>query len=61
MTGDVRLRGMGGSMQGSRFFAVGTSDGAESVAVHTNTEFKTWQVLFRVLEAQFGIPAVPGV
>lgn len=34
--------------------------GGNAVALHTNIEFKTWQVLFRTLEAQLGLPAVPG-
>ncbi|WP_030669986.1 serine hydrolase [Streptomyces rimosus] len=61
VTGGLHLRGMGGSMQGSHLFAVGTPDGEQTIVVHTNTELKTWQILFRALEAVFGIPAVPGV
>ncbi|MFH8349681.1 serine hydrolase domain-containing protein [Streptomyces sp. NPDC018045] len=61
VTGGLRLRGMAGSMQGSHLFVMGTPDGERTIAVHTNTEFKSWQVLFQALQAQFGIPAVPGV
>ncbi|MFI2239345.1 serine hydrolase domain-containing protein [Streptomyces chrestomyceticus] len=61
VTGDHTLRGLGGSMQGSHFAVVGTPDGEQTIALHTNIEFKSWQVLFRTLEAQFGLPAVPGV
>ncbi|MFH9424115.1 serine hydrolase domain-containing protein [Streptomyces sp. NPDC017529] len=61
VTGGLTLRGMGGSMQGSHFAAVGTPDGERTIAVHTNTEFKTWKVLFNALEAEFGIPPVQGL
>ncbi|MFI6498061.1 serine hydrolase domain-containing protein [Nonomuraea typhae] len=49
------LRGVGGSLWGSWFFAVGTPDGRHTLAVHTNTEWKSWDVLFKIIEAGFGI------
>ncbi|MFF0742907.1 serine hydrolase domain-containing protein [Streptomyces sp. NPDC004111] len=58
VTGGLRLRGMGGSMQGSHIAVIGTPDGERTIAVHTNTEFKTWQVMFKAVEAQFGTPPV---
>ncbi|MEU6113062.1 serine hydrolase domain-containing protein [Streptomyces sp. NPDC047117] len=61
VTGGLPLRGMGGSMQGSHFVVVGTPDGEQVIAVHTNTEFKTWKVMFKAIEAQFGIPPVEGL
>ncbi|OKI06168.1 alkaline D-peptidase [Streptomyces sp. CB02923] len=61
VTGGVHLRGIGGSMQGSHLAAVGTPDGEQTIVVHTNTEFKTWKVLFKALEAEFGIPPVQGL
>ncbi|GAA2229853.1 serine hydrolase domain-containing protein [Streptomyces nogalater] len=58
VTGGLRLRGMAGSMPGSHLVVVGTSDGEQTIAVHTNTEAKGWEVVFRAVEAQFGIPPV---
>jgi D-alanyl-D-alanine carboxypeptidase len=54
-TGGRTLRGMGGSLWGHFFFAVGTPDGKHTIAVHTNTEWKSWDVLFKIIEAEFGI------
>lgn len=53
--GGLTLRGVGGSIWGSFFFAVGTPDGEHTIAVHTNTEWKSWDVLFKSIEAEFGI------
>ncbi|WP_327090258.1 beta-lactamase family protein [Nonomuraea sp. NBC_01738] len=54
-TGGQTLRGVGGSIWGSFCFVVGTSDGRHTVAVHTNTEWKSWDPMFQVIEAEFGI------
>ncbi|MFI7058251.1 serine hydrolase domain-containing protein [Streptosporangium canum] len=54
-TGGRTLCGVGGSLWGSWFFAVGTPDGRHTVAVHTNTEWKTWDLMFKVVEAEFGV------
>ncbi|MCG5213219.1 serine hydrolase domain-containing protein [Streptosporangium sp. KLBMP 9127] len=54
-TGGRTLRGVGGSLWGSWFFAVGTPDGRHTIAVHTNTEWKTWDPMFKIIEAEFGI------
>ncbi|MBE1559953.1 serine hydrolase domain-containing protein [Nonomuraea africana] len=49
------LRGVGGSLWGSWFFAVGTPDGEHTIAIHTNTEWKSWDLMFKIIEAEFGI------
>ncbi|WP_157248312.1 serine hydrolase domain-containing protein [Nonomuraea typhae] len=49
------LRGVSGSLWGSWIFAVGAPDGRHTLAVHTNTEWKSWDVLFKIIEAEFGI------
>ncbi|MET8339202.1 serine hydrolase domain-containing protein [Streptosporangium canum] len=54
-TGGRTLRGVGGSLWGSWFLAVGTPDGQHTIAVHTNTEWKTWDLMFKVIEAEFGV------
>ncbi|MGP3965449.1 hypothetical protein ACTWPT_56825 [Nonomuraea sp. 3N208] len=54
-TGGRTLRGVGGSLWGSWFFAVGTPDDRHTIAVHTNTEWKTWDLMFKLIEAEFGI------
>ncbi|MEV0353941.1 serine hydrolase domain-containing protein [Nonomuraea sp. NPDC050680] len=54
-TGGRTLRGVGGSFWGTYFFAVGTPDGRHTVAVHTNTEWKSWDPMFKVIEAEFGV------
>ncbi|WP_433200671.1 serine hydrolase domain-containing protein [Nocardia sp. CA-107356] len=54
-TGGRTLRGVGGSFWGTYFFAVGTPDGQHTIAVHTNTEWKSWDPMFRVIEAEFGV------
>ncbi|WP_242675930.1 serine hydrolase domain-containing protein [Streptosporangium minutum] len=53
--GGRTLRGVGGSLWGSWIFAVGTPDGRHTIAVHTNTEWKSWDPMFRIIEAEFGI------
>ncbi|MFI7635968.1 hypothetical protein [Nonomuraea sp. NPDC049400] len=55
--GGRTLRGVGGSLWGSWFFAVGTPDDRHTIAVHTNTEWKTWDLMFKLIEAEFGISA----
>ncbi|MFI6817269.1 serine hydrolase domain-containing protein [Nonomuraea sp. NPDC050328] len=54
-TGGVTLRGVGGSVWGSYCFVVGTPDGRHAVAVHTNTEWKSWDPMFQIIEAEFGV------
>ncbi|MDP9868572.1 MULTISPECIES: serine hydrolase domain-containing protein [Streptosporangium] len=54
-TGGRALRGVGGSLWGSWFFAVGTPDGRHAVTVHTNTEWKTWDLMFKIINAEFGV------
>ncbi|MGW2160149.1 serine hydrolase domain-containing protein [Nonomuraea sp. NPDC001699] len=54
-TGGRTLRGVGGSLWGSWLLVIGTSDGRHTVAVHTNTEWKTWDVMFQLVEAEFGV------
>ncbi|MFF3444235.1 hypothetical protein [Streptosporangium sp. NPDC002721] len=55
VTGGLALRGVGGSLWGSYFFVVGTRDGRHTVAVYTNTEWKSWDLMFKVVEAEFGV------
>ncbi|MFE3454258.1 serine hydrolase domain-containing protein [Nonomuraea sp. NPDC059194] len=52
--GGRTLRGVGGSLWGSWSFAVGTPDGEHTIAVHTNTEWRTWDLMFKIIEAEFG-------
>ncbi|SEH03708.1 hypothetical protein SAMN05444920_14226 [Nonomuraea solani] len=52
---DRTLRGVGGSFWGFYFFAVGTPDGRHTVTMHTNTEWKSWDPMFKVIEAEFGV------
>ncbi|WP_194820119.1 serine hydrolase [Nocardia sp. XZ_19_385] len=54
-TGGRMLRGIGGSFWGTYFFAVGTPDGQHTVAVHTNTEWKSWEPMLEIIEAEFGV------
>ncbi|MFI6910167.1 serine hydrolase domain-containing protein [Nonomuraea sp. NPDC050394] len=54
-TGGTPLRGVAGSLWGSWFFAIGTADGRHTMAVHTNTEWKSWDVLFKLIHAAFGL------
>ncbi|MEV4167559.1 serine hydrolase domain-containing protein [Nonomuraea dietziae] len=54
-TGGRTVRGVGGSLWGSWFLAVGTPDGRQTVAVHTNTEWKSWDLMFKVIEAALGV------
>ncbi|RSN54450.1 alkaline D-peptidase [Amycolatopsis sp. WAC 04182] len=54
-TGGRTLRGVGGSFWGTWFFAVGTPDGRHTIAVHTNTEWKAWDPMFKIIEAEFGV------
>ncbi|MEO3803173.1 hypothetical protein [Nonomuraea sp. B1E8] len=54
-TGGRTLRGIGGSFWGTYFFAIGTHDGQHTIAVHTNTEWKAWDPMFKVIEAEFGV------
>ncbi|MEV5593922.1 serine hydrolase [Streptomyces sp. NPDC052496] len=53
--GGRTLRGMGGSIWGSWFAVVGTPDGKHTMALHTNTEWKSWDIMFDAIEAEFGI------
>lgn len=53
-TGGRTLRGVGGSLWGSWFLSVGTPDG-HTIAVHTSTEWKSWDIMFAIIEAEFGI------
>ncbi|MER7491332.1 serine hydrolase domain-containing protein [Streptomyces pharetrae] len=54
-TGGLTLRGVGGSYWGCLFYTVSTADGGHAVSIQTNTEWKSWDVLFKVIEAEFGI------
>lgn len=54
-TGGRTLRGIGGSFWGTWCVVVGTPDGQHTVAVHTNTEWKSWDPMFQVIEAEFGV------
>lgn len=54
-TGGLTLRGVGGSYWGCLFYTVGTADGGHTVSLQTNTEWKSWDVLFKVIEAEFGV------
>ncbi|MFD9902843.1 serine hydrolase domain-containing protein [Streptomyces sp. NPDC059063] len=53
--GGLTLRGVGGSYWGCLFYTVGTADGRHTVSIQTNTEWKSWDVLFKVVEAEFGV------
>ncbi|MFF9021394.1 hypothetical protein [Streptomyces eurythermus] len=61
VTGGLRLRGMAGSMYGFHLVVVGTPDGERTIAVHTNTEAKGWELVFRAVETPFDIPPVEGL
>lgn len=52
-TGGRTLRGAAGSLWGHFFFAVGTPDGEHTIAVHTNTEWKSWDPMFEIIRAEF--------
>ncbi|MFI6026618.1 serine hydrolase domain-containing protein [Amycolatopsis magusensis] len=54
-TGGRTLRGVGGSLWGTWFLAVGTPDDQHTIAVHTNTEWKSWDLMFKLIEAEFGV------
>ncbi|WP_217197012.1 serine hydrolase domain-containing protein [Streptomyces buecherae] len=54
-TGGLTLRGVGGSFWGCLFYTVGTADGEHTLSLQTNTEWKSWDVLFRVIDAEFGV------
>ncbi|MEV8554432.1 serine hydrolase domain-containing protein [Streptomyces glaucescens] len=54
-TDGLTLRGVGGSYWGCLFYTVSTADGAHAVSLQTNTEWKSWDVLFQVVEAEFGV------
>ncbi|MFI9503711.1 serine hydrolase domain-containing protein [Nocardia sp. NPDC052566] len=54
-TGGRTLRGVGGSYWGTMFFTVSAADTEHTISVHTNTEFKSWEVLSRIYEAGFGV------
>ncbi|AJP00955.1 alkaline D-peptidase [Streptomyces cyaneogriseus subsp. noncyanogenus] len=54
-TGGLTLRGVGGSYWGCLFYTVSSADGGHAVSLQTNTEWKSWDVLFKVVEAEFGI------
>ncbi|MFI6793107.1 serine hydrolase [Nonomuraea sp. NPDC050383] len=53
-TGGRTLCGVGGSLWGTWFLAVGTPDGGHTIAVHTNTEGKSWDLTFKLIDAEFG-------
>ncbi|WP_043635166.1 serine hydrolase domain-containing protein [Nonomuraea candida] len=55
MTGGRTLRGAGGSLWGTWFFTVSEPESRRTVAVHTNTEWKTWDIMFEIIEAEFGV------
>lgn len=54
-TGGLTLRGAGGSFWGCLFYTVSTADGGHVLSLQTNTEWKSWDVLFRAIEAEFGV------
>ncbi|WP_431899081.1 serine hydrolase domain-containing protein [Nonomuraea sp. bgisy101] len=54
VTGGTTLRGVGGSLWGSYLCVVGTPDGEHTMALHTNTEWKTWDIMFEAVKAEFG-------
>jgi D-alanyl-D-alanine carboxypeptidase len=54
-TGGRTLRGVGGSLWGTWFLAIGAPDDRHTIAVHTNTEWKTWDVMFKLIDAEFGV------
>ncbi|MFB4283549.1 serine hydrolase domain-containing protein [Nonomuraea sp. MTCD27] len=55
MTGGITVRGVAGSYWGHMFGALATPDGERAVAFHTNTEAKSWELLFKLAEAELGI------
>ncbi|MEV4062267.1 serine hydrolase domain-containing protein [Nonomuraea dietziae] len=55
VTGGPTVCGVAGSYWGHMFCALGTSDGEHTIAFHTNTEAKSWDLLFKIVEAEFGI------
>ncbi|MEU7895290.1 hypothetical protein AB0B45_20835 [Nonomuraea sp. NPDC049152] len=42
------------------FCALGTLDGEHTIAFHTNTEAKSWDLLFKIVEAELGRSDTPG-
>ncbi|MFI9400819.1 serine hydrolase domain-containing protein [Nocardia sp. NPDC052316] len=49
------LRGVGGSLWGSWFMAVTDPADQHTLAVHTNTEWKSWNLMFELIKAEFGV------
>ncbi|MFE0149620.1 serine hydrolase domain-containing protein [Nonomuraea sp. NPDC059007] len=54
ITNGLVLRGAGGSLWGSYICTVGTPDGDHVLSLHTNTEWKTWDIVFDLVKAEFG-------
>ncbi|MFI6299740.1 serine hydrolase domain-containing protein [Nonomuraea sp. NPDC050790] len=53
ITNGMVLRGVGGSLWGSYICTVSSEDGRHVVSLHTNTEWKTWDIVFDVVKAEF--------
>ncbi|MFB9961509.1 serine hydrolase domain-containing protein [Sinosporangium siamense] len=54
VAGGITLRGVGGSLWGSYISVVGTADGEHTFALHTNMEWKSWDIMFDGIKAVFG-------
>lgn len=54
VTGGRTLRGVGGSLWGTCFFVITEPGEDHTVAIHTNTEWKSWDVLFKIVDAEYG-------
>ncbi|GAA1563847.1 hypothetical protein GCM10009678_53720 [Actinomadura kijaniata] len=55
VTGGRVVRGVGGSYWGHMFCALGAPDDGRTVAFHTNKEATGWDLLFKIVEMEFGI------
>ncbi|RKT54218.1 serine hydrolase domain-containing protein [Saccharothrix australiensis] len=54
LTGGLTLRGMAGAFWGTGAFGVSTPDGERAVVLHTNTDWRDFELAFKVIDAVFG-------
>ncbi|MEU7528107.1 serine hydrolase domain-containing protein [Saccharothrix sp. NPDC042600] len=58
VTGGRVLRGMAGAFWGTGTMAVGTPDGERTLVLHTNTDWRDFDLAFKVVDAEFGLPGL---
>ncbi|TDC58736.1 class A beta-lactamase-related serine hydrolase [Actinomadura sp. KC345] len=54
------LRGVGGGHHGSFTYVMGTPCGDHTISIHTNNDWKHFDLFGEILEAEFGSPPAPG-